>query len=421
MDRERIQHAVVILAVLLASQLNVGCHVPVVDRGRNIINGVPQLGVTDCCPTEAHPAAGCHFGKCDREQYGPRPVACRESCCNKVTPWRTGVDCNGRWAVLERLVGRRRIAHSLPFPQLDCHGCAGFHYTYPRTIADDERVLQQAFLFFSVNRSTNIDGLRTKDDDILATNGSEIVRCFDGSDVGMSRLQIDGFAFLSPNQLLISVTQSFTVDADHALPGLYGTIDDSDVLLFEATRLGEVTRGQFSVYLDGSDVGLDTDDEDIDALSINQDGLIVSTTGDFDAQDVSGKDEDLVQLTSGQYGPESSGAWKMLFDGSKNKMSTASTEDIDGVSAAYSDTLFLTTRGKVDVDRTVGLGHDILRVPFVNGRPSISKSSVLIHGDHLQLKPDSISAIALPPWQLPYRIVSTTAPSAASRHENGGF
>ncbi len=397
-----------ILAVALSVHLVAGCHVPVIDRGRNLIDGVPRLGMAENCPPEAHPADGCCFGKCDRDQYAPRPILCRYPYHSRVTPWTPGTDCDGRATVMERLIGRRRAAHCLPVPQRDRCGCAGFHYTLPRTAQDDERVLMQAFLFFSVNRSTEINGLRTKDEDILATDGHEVVRCFDGSDVGMSRLEIDGFAFLSPNRILLSVTRPFTVDADHALPGLQGDIDDSDVLLFEATRLGEVTRGWFSIYLDGSDVGLDTDDEDVDAVSVNENGLIISTTGNFETEDLRGKDEDLIQLTNGRYGSDSSGTWKMFFDGSRSGLSTRSGEDINGASAAFHDALFLTTREQVDVGSTVGQGHDILRIPSGKEHDDAVAADVFFHGDAFQLKADSVSAIAVPPWQLPYELVANS-------------
>jgi hypothetical protein len=385
-----------------------GCHVPVVDRGRNIIDGIPQLGISDCCPPEEHPAAGCHLGNCDRRQYGPRPLSA-DPCCNKVTSWHEGADCDGRWTVLERIVGRRRVGHSLPFPTgaNDGNGHALVKYTDPRTGLDDERVLQHAFLFFSVDKAANINGLRTRDEDILATNGREVVRCFDGSDVGMSDLKIDAIAFLSGSQILLSVSEAFTVDAEHALPGLSGEIDDSDVLLFEANRLGEVTRGSFSVFIDGSDVGLETDDEDIDALAYDADGLIISTVGDFETETASGKDEDLVRLDVTTLGDETTGTWSLFLDGSKAKMSSDSTEDIDGVAVFPGGRLFLSTRGAFDIGEIAGAGHDIFQIMHDDNGTDMGTAEIHLRGDSLLLKADSISGIELPVWRLPADLVRT--------------
>jgi len=60
-----------------------------------------------------------------------------------------------------------------------------------------------------------------------------------------------------------------------------GTIyDDSDIAYFAATSLGTNTAGSFSMYLDGSDVQLTKGGEDIDAIAIAPNGdLVISTLG----------------------------------------------------------------------------------------------------------------------------------------------
>jgi hypothetical protein len=48
------------------------------------------------------------------------------------------------------------------------------------------------------------------------------------------------------------------------VPGIAGTVDDSDIVRFEGA-LGDATTGTFSLYFDGSDVGLTASDHDVDA------------------------------------------------------------------------------------------------------------------------------------------------------------
>jgi len=272
---------------------------------------------------------------------------------------------------------------------------------------DDERVLCQSFLFFCVDESTNISGLRTKNEDILATNGREVVRCFDGSDVGMSSLSIDAFIFMGPSQILISVSRPFSVDKDHALPGLSGEVDDSDILLFQANRLGEITRGIFSLYFDGSDVGLDTDDEDVDALAIDSGGLVISTVGDFESDDVSGKDEDLIRFDPTKLGHHTDGQWKLYFDGSKARLSTSSGEDVDGAAIHPGGRMFLTTREEFSIGDVTGKGDDILQLTTDDGKADPETARNYIRGNTLQLHPDSVSAIDLPQWRLSGNLIST--------------
>ncbi len=74
------------------------------------------------------------------------------------------------------------------------------------------------------------------------------------------------------------------------LPGL-GNVNDEDVSLFSG--------GSWSVFFDGSGSGLTTDGEDIDALSIDGDGaLVISSLGSFNADGVTGADEDLFRYGS---------------------------------------------------------------------------------------------------------------------------
>lgn len=161
-------------------------------------------------------------------------------------------------------------------------------------------------LFVSSSSSGKAGDVKFRDEDIVAydfaSNAWQMV--FDGSDVGVTK-DVDAFAFRPDGSLLLS----FNAPTD--VPGL-GKVDDSDIVQFTPTQLGSATAGSFAFYLHGADMGLTTDGEDIDAIGFSPDNqLIVSTIGDFHTETLTGKDEDLIQLDDA-----SSGAWTMFLDGS---------------------------------------------------------------------------------------------------------
>jgi hypothetical protein len=131
---------------------------------------------------------------------------------------------------------------------------------------------------------------------------------FDGSDVGVSSQDIDDFAILNGSTILLSFNDAFN------LSGL-GAVDDSDILQFTGT-FGNTTSGTFSLYFDGSDVELTTGNENVDAFELLSDGsLIISTAGSFSVTGASGVDEDLARC-AGTFGPSTSCTWSLYFDGS---------------------------------------------------------------------------------------------------------
>jgi hypothetical protein len=104
---------------------------------------------------------------------------------------------------------------------------------------------------------------------------------FDGSDVGVS-VDVDAFFLDSDGSILLSL------GTDTSLTG-FGAVDDADILRFTPTSLGATTTGSFTLLLDGSDVGLDTLGEDIDAIGRSADGrLFVSTANTWSVSGLSG-------------------------------------------------------------------------------------------------------------------------------------
>ena len=99
-----------------------------------------------------------------------------------------------------------------------------------------------------------------------------------------------------------------SLDAPTTLAGV-GTVDDSDITRFTPSSLGTNTSGTFSSYFVGANYGLTTSGEDIDAIDFAPDGrLVISTVGSYSVPGVSGNDEDLIAWNGTN--------WSLYFDGS---------------------------------------------------------------------------------------------------------
>ncbi len=211
-------------------------------------------------------------------------------------------------------------------------------------------------ILMSFKANTAVPGLGTvRDEDIVAfdtATGTWSLH-FDGSDVGLGGFQIDALAVLPSGDLLLSFTAAGTVG------GLTG-VDDSDIVRFVPTSLGNTTAGSFVRYFDGSDVGFSTNDEDIDALGILEDGsLILSTLGNGSAGGVSFTDEDLLRFVPTSLGGNTAGSLSMYFDGSDVGLTT-NAEDIDAVSVLPSGLISLSTQGVFSVPGVSGRSEDLV-------------------------------------------------------------
>jgi subtilisin family serine protease len=182
---------------------------------------------------------------------------------------------------------------------------------------------------------------------------------FDGSDVGLASYAIDAMAVLPSGEILISI------DLDGTVAGLTGgpsgtTVDDSDIIKFTPTSLGATTAGTWSFYFDGSDVGLTTTGEDIDAITILPSGAIgISTLTDPSVTGLTGlADEDIVAFTPTALGSVTSGTYAYYFDGSDVGLSTNNNEDIDAAYAATGNVLTLSTIGAFSVTGVTGTDED---------------------------------------------------------------
>ncbi len=147
------------------------------------------------------------------------------------------------------------------------------------------------------------------------TTAGTFVRYFDGSNVGLYTTEhnVDGIAVLPDNRVLVSTTGRYTV---MGLP----IGEDEDIIALTPTSLGTSTAGTWSIYFDGSDVGLSTNaNEDVNAFYIDSTGRInLSTVGAFAVTGISGANEDIFVFTPTSLGSTTSGTYatQLGFDGS---------------------------------------------------------------------------------------------------------
>jgi len=215
--------------------------------------------------------------------------------------------------------------------------------------------VRRTSFYFSTTRSEFISGVgRIADEDIVRfdVESGQFSLTFDGSAQGLPRdADVNALALLSDGSILMSFQDSLTV------PGISEVVDDSDLLLFDGAA--------YSLYLDGSDVGLTQREEDIDALGLTVGGeLVVSTAGSFTVDGLDGSGEDLILFYAASLGTTTSGVFDMYFDGDDVDLSS-SREDVGGTclirgEATYPE-VYLTTRGRFSVPGLQGSGDNVFR------------------------------------------------------------
>ena len=200
-------------------------------------------------------------------------------------------------------------------------------------------------MYLSLSTSSTAGGVSFGKADILSYNRTVDLwhKMFDGSDVGLTNLS--AFFLESDGTILLSF------GGNTILPNV-GTVNHADILRFTPTQLGDTTAGAFTLVLDGSDVGLDTYSESIDAVGRTADGqLFISTSGMFDALGQAGAQCDLFAFNAASLGDDTSGSWALYFDGSDVGLGESTyTAPYENVNGAWLDaatgSLYLTTAGE---------------------------------------------------------------------------
>lgn len=161
-----------------------------------------------------------------------------------------------------------------------------------------------SIVYVNGSSAGTVGGLNFTESDIIAFDPSDNTwsQYFTGSAVGITE-EISGFHILTTGEILLTFKNAA------AVPGV-GTVSPSDIVKYPPNT------GVFELIFDGSDVGLSEESENIDALAMLPNGnLIISTTGAVSATGASGADEDLLEFT-GTLGNSTSGSFSIYFDGS---------------------------------------------------------------------------------------------------------
>lgn len=190
------------------------------------------------------------------------------------------------------------------------------------------------------------NGTSFADEDIMVydADSSTWFLYFDGSDVGLSGVDVDAFYIQDDETILMSFDLPIT------LPGISPQVDDADIVLFTPQSLGHTTSGTFGLYQSGDQMGLNegNTNSNIDAITFSPNGdLLISTIGPVN----SFQDADLLLVDAGTL--------SLYFDGSDVGLTTV-TEDIDG--AWVDETtgqIYLSTNGLFGVTGSNGDGSDI--------------------------------------------------------------
>jgi myo-inositol-hexaphosphate 3-phosphohydrolase/PKD repeat protein len=294
------------------------------------------------------------------------------------------------------VTGPSTVEHAYPVPGLYSVSLRvrdGEAYSAVATTTASVTARPPVVLYLVLSSSATLGGVSVANEDVVAFDGAGFSLHFDGSDVGLASAAIDAFAVVGPTEILLSFTEPISV------PGIAGTVDDSDLVKFTATSFGAQTAGSFTLYFDASDVGLTNSDEDVDAVELLPDGrLLLSTTGAFSVPGASGQDEDLLLFTPTSTGATTAGTWALYFDGSDVGL-TSSDEDTDAVAMDGTGRLLLSTTGSFAVPGRSGADEDVFVFsPTSTGAATAGSfgSPLLLDGSVYGLGGNDVVAIDLP-------------------------
>ncbi|MBM4014275.1 MAG: hypothetical protein FJ293_04840 [Planctomycetes bacterium] len=263
--------------------------------------------------------------------------------------------------------------------------------------------LPSSGILFSLKRNTTVAGHAMDKWDVwhLDPVTGVYTLVFDPTLVIPIPKNVDAMCVLPDGTMLLS----FAVQA--TIPCLFGgpngdLVEDEDIVRFVPYQWGASSFGHFEFYFDGSDVGLDTVSENIDALAHDGAGnLLISVNGALAVPSVSGFDEDVVLFVPTSLGKNTSGSWSMFLNGRDSDVRlNTSTEDVDGLcyDAALS-TMYISTEGDFAVPGPVsGQNDDIANFAGTSWGSNPSGSwSLGLDGGLFGLAPENLDAIDILP------------------------
>jgi hypothetical protein len=224
-------------------------------------------------------------------------------------------------------------------------------------------------LYFSTISNTTPPGVSDGDDaNIYTFDGAFFGLAFDATVNGVptgggaDANDVDAIKVVDADTFYLSFKLTTTISIPPAGPAGDLTVADEDVVKFDA--------GAWSLYFDGSTLGLAAGNEDVDAFEILPNGNIIISADDdgVDVPGVTGEDdEDLLQCVPTLNIPGTAVtacAWSLYLDGSDIGL-TAAGEDVDGVAVEITGPvvdIYLSTNNGFSASGGLGLtggGDDV--------------------------------------------------------------
>jgi len=229
---------------------------------------------------------------------------------------------------------------------------SGTYYVYLDSAPDSRYCGSYSFrvffvdqpLYISLNKAGTIQGVTFTAGDVLRywTQSHRWEMFLDLSDVGLTgnltALDYNYDSLYEDNVYFLGFLAKYTNDA-------VGTVMPQDLVGFYPASTGTTTAGELYIAFDGSDVGLTTSDERIDAVATDgyYSRLLLSTVGrarvPFGLTQLTLQDEDLARfdLNWRELGDESDGAWRPSFDGSIYGLASADIISVDQGNSYYDE------------------------------------------------------------------------------------
>ncbi len=205
-------------------------------------------------------------------------------------------------------------------------------------------------------------------------------------------------------------------DTDTSVPGV-GTVADEDIVRYSPGT------GTWSLYLDGSDVGLSG--TDVNAFHVRGDGSILMSfdSTSFSVPGLIGgpsgttvQDRDVVLFVPTSVGSTTAGTFSFHFDGSDVGLTTTN-EDIDGLYEFSDGSIGISTVGAVSGTGASGNDEDVLRFSGTFGSSTSGSFTLYFDGSDVGFNASSnyeLNAIAFDASGLLFSTLGTYAAAGGS-------
>ena len=222
--------------------------------------------------------------------------------------------------------------------------------TEPAPTATLTPSVDESVMYVSFREAFSADSVTYQPEDIvrIEIENNRASLFFDGSLYGITT-DLNGFAIRPNGNILMSFSDALSIND-------IGVIDDSDIVEFDPTT------AIFTLYFDGSDVGLSAVGENIDAIALTATGdLIISTISRHKVARIRGEDEDLLRFSATSLGANTRGTFSRLFDGSAVNLHNNNSEDVGAASYDVTTSeLYLSAYGDYAVNGVSGSSADII-------------------------------------------------------------